>query len=311
VITENKMLQKAENAKRESKYVDFKERFDLTSSQDWCELIKDIVAMANSGGGVILIGVRNDGMPSGFDVSPVLSLDPAQLTDKIAKYTGEQFSNFEIKEMDRNGHRIAVLLIGGISIPMVFIRPGTYSIEGRKQRTAFGRGTIYFRHGAKSEPGNSNDLRRVIERELERIRKSWLGNIRKVVNAPLGYSVRVLPPEVRVSTRPEATPIRIVEREEAPAYRLETPDSTHPHRQKEVIKRVNERLKGKKTINTFDILCVRRVHKIDETKPQFCYKPKFSSPQYSDDFIDWLVKCYEEDPLFFENTREKYRSLKK
>jgi len=311
MMIKNEMLERARNAKRESKYVDFKERFDVSSPRDWCEIVKDIVAMANSAGGVILIGVRNDGTPSGLDVTHFLNLDPAQLTDKIAKYTGEQFSNFEITEIDRDESRVALLLIYGVSIPMVFIKPGTYSIGGGRQQTAFGKGTIYFRHGAKSEPGNSNDLRKVIEREVERIRKSWLGNIRKVVEAPPGYSVEILPPEVRVSTQPTATPIRIVDEPGAPPYRLETPDHTHPHRQKEVIELVNQQLGGEKIINSYDVLSVRRVYEIDETKPQYCYNPKFGSPQYRDDFINWLIQCYEKDPLFFVKAREQYRRLKK
>jgi hypothetical protein len=305
------MLDKAKSAKREANYVEFKEGFDVNSPRDWCETIKDIVAMANSGGGIILFGVRNDGTPSDFNVSLVPNLDPAQLTDRIAKYTGEQFSNFGITEIERNGHRVTLLLIYEVSIPMVFIKPGTYSVGGGKQEMAFGRGTVYFQHGAKSEPGNSNDIRKVIEREVERIRKSWLGNIRKVVKAPLGHTVQVLPPEVRVSIHPAATPIRIVDEPAAPAYRLETPDITHPHRQKEVIELINQRLGGGKIINSYDVLSVRRVYEIDGTKPQYCYNPKFGSPQYSDDFINWLIQRYEEDSLFFEKAREEYRRLKK
>jgi len=84
MMSKDKMLEKAKLAKRESKYVDFKERFDVNSSKDWCEIIKDIVAMANSRGGCILIGVKNDGTSSEFDVTNILNLDPAQVTDKIA-----------------------------------------------------------------------------------------------------------------------------------------------------------------------------------------------------------------------------------
>lgn len=305
------MLEKAKSAKRESKYVEFKEGFDVNSPRDRCETIKDIVAMSNSGGGIILFGVRNDGTPSDFNASLVPNLDPAQLTDRIAKYTGEQFSNFEITEIERNGHRVTLLLIYEVSIPMVFIKPGTYDVGEGKQKSAFGIGTIYFRHGAKSEPGNSNDLRIVINREVERIRQSWLGNIRKVVEAPPGYHVQVVPTEVRVSTYPTATPIRIVDEASAPAYRLETPDSTYPYRQKEVIQVVNQGLGGKKIINQYDVLSVRRVFRIDETKPQYCYNPKYGSPQYSEYFVNWMVRCYEEDPFFFEKAREEYRRLTK
>jgi len=45
------LIQKALTAKRESKSVEFKETFDPTSPGDWCEVVKDIVAIANSGGG--------------------------------------------------------------------------------------------------------------------------------------------------------------------------------------------------------------------------------------------------------------------
>jgi len=48
-------------AKRESKRIDFKERFDTQAAGEWCEIIKDIVAMANSGGGAILFGTDNIG----------------------------------------------------------------------------------------------------------------------------------------------------------------------------------------------------------------------------------------------------------
>jgi len=43
--------------------LDFKEQFDPMSRQDWCELIKDIAAIANSGGGAIIVGVKTTAPP--------------------------------------------------------------------------------------------------------------------------------------------------------------------------------------------------------------------------------------------------------
>ena len=102
-------IEKVKKAKRESKYIEFKEKFDINSSQDWCEIIKDIVAIANSGGGAIIF-VNNHGKASEYDVSSILDLDPAKITDKIAKYTNQQFSEFEIEEFKRDGKKIAVLI---------------------------------------------------------------------------------------------------------------------------------------------------------------------------------------------------------
>ncbi|MBN3032557.1 MAG: ATP-binding protein [Candidatus Saganbacteria bacterium] len=207
------------SAKKESKYLDFKEKFDPAQPREWCEIIKDIVAIANSSGGAIVIGVKNDGNPSKADVSQFLRLDPAEVIDKIAKYTGEQFDKFKINEAEKNGDLLAILLIEGSEYPMTFIKPGTYDIGDGKQDRAFSQGTTYFRHGAKSEPANSKDLREFVDYKIEVIRKSWLGGIRKVVKAPPTYKTVVLPPEIKESTAGTAMPIRVVDDPDAPAYK--------------------------------------------------------------------------------------------
>src|SRR5437667_11676782 len=101
----NRLLEKARDSKRESKTIEFKERFDIKSPGEWVEIVKDIVALANSGGGAILFGVKNNGSASDFDAASVLGLDPAIITDKIAKYTGEQYSDFSMDELLRKGQK--------------------------------------------------------------------------------------------------------------------------------------------------------------------------------------------------------------
>lgn len=76
---------KAIKAKKESKYIEFKECFDPESAREWCELIKDIVAIGNSGGGVILFGVDDSGRPNAIDRSALVNLDPADIANKISK----------------------------------------------------------------------------------------------------------------------------------------------------------------------------------------------------------------------------------
>ena len=300
-------IAKALASQRESKHVEFKEKFDHTDAQDLCEVIKDIVAMANSGGGHILFGVKNDGSASGWDCTLLRGLDPAQLTDKIASYVGEQFSEYDVAETDRRGNRIAIMEVRPVHIPLIFVRPGTYDVGQGKQKTAFAKGTIYFRHGAKSEPGTSQDIRQSVQREIEAIRRSWLGNIRKVVDAPHGHKVMLLPPEVVESDGALATPIRLVDDPNAPAYRKLDPNKTHPFRQKEVMEEINKVLAGAHKVSSYDVRCVRKVHQIDESKPQFFYRPTFASPQYSRAFIDWMVSQYRKNPAFFDETRRAAR----
>lgn len=300
------LLAKAVAAKRESRQIEFKDSFDVASDQAWCEIIKDLVAIANSGGGMILFGVNSRGEPTGSDLSPLRAVDPATITDRIHRYAQTHVTDFEICEAEKAGHKLLGWFIKPSAIPTVFAKPGTFAIDGGKQRTAFGQGTVYFRHGAKSEPGTTEDIATAFERKLEFIRREWLAGVRKVVHAPAGSQVSLLPPDVRQSDSPEAAPIRITDDPAAPAYRVVDPDSTHPCRQKELIAEVRKQLPAGPEFNSFDVVSIRQVHGIDD-KREFSYKPKFGSRQYSESFVTWLVSQARADPEFFKKARAKHR----
>ncbi len=216
--------------KQESSNLDFKESFDTNGGRDWCELIKDIAAMANSGGGAILIGVKDDGEPSNHDVGEILKLDQANIVNKISSYTDEQFSSIETHELTRAGSRIAVFIISGSEYPIVFKKPGTYDIGGGKQQTAFSVGSIYFRHGTKSENCRASDIRDFVERKIASIKGSWLDGIRRVVEAPEGSQVIVHtvhdPADLRFTDDPDALPTRLEEKELVQLYPLDYPQLT-------------------------------------------------------------------------------------
>jgi hypothetical protein len=301
------MNDRALSAKRESKSVDFKRSFDPDIAADWCELVKDLASMANSGGGTILVGVDNDGScPGDPTVARTLALDPAVLTDKVAKYTGVQFDGFEIDQGVRNSQSVAVISVEAVPMPLIFEKPGTYAVAENKQKTAFGVGTLYVRHGAKSEPATSGDIARLLERCIQRVRKEWLAGVRKIVNAPSGSPVSVLPAGVKQSDSPDAVPIRITDDPAAPEYRLVDPDVTHPWRQKELLAEVNKSLPTEHKINQFDIRSVRHLHSID-ADTRYIHKSRFAAPQYSPSFASWLLESFERDNGFFQKSREEYK----
>ncbi len=300
------MIERALQALRESKTVDFKRSFDPENAGEWCELVKDVVSMANSGGGFIVVGVEDDGSlgPAGA-AGPLLALDPARITDKVARYTGVQFDDFGIAEGVRNGGAVGVLAVGAASRPLVFDKPGTYPVPDGKQKSAFSVGALYVRHGAKSEPATSSDVARIVERAVQAIRKEWMAGLRRVVNAPAGSKLTILPKEVRQSQDPSAAPIRITNDPAAPEYRLVDPDATHPWRQKELIAEITAALPEEVRINQFDIQAIRHVFSID-SEARFFYKGKFGSAQYSPEFRDWILSEFRADNEFFANTREEF-----
>lgn len=304
--TESALFRRALQARRESTQIEFKKLLDPGSDGDVLEFLKDLVAMANSGGGAVVIGVTNVGEPSGEPVKALLELDSAKLTDRLFKYTGEHFADYRVQAGTKGTNEVAVIEISAAVTPLVFTKPGTYAVGSTQQKTAFSQGTVYWRHGAKSEPAVGADLARFIDRSIEHHRKSWLHHIRRVMQAPLGSQLAIVegtaPDEQGRPTR-----LRITDDPDAPVFGRLSPDDTHPHRQKELIREVNARLPVDRAINSYDIHCARVLHKIDEkSMPRFAHKPRFGSMQYSDEFVDWLCQQYEKDGGFFTNARRMY-----
>lgn len=304
---DNATLSRIQSAEDETFDLDFKATFDPSSNGDWCELVKDVVAMANSGGGCIAFGVNDDGTPSGTEVSQIRAIDPAVVVDKIQKYTDQHFAGFAFSSTTRNGYDAVVLKIKAVSMPIVFASTGNYE-SGGKQKNAFQKGTVYFRHGAKSEPGTTDDLRGALEREMDRVRSSWLDGINKVVTAPVGATISVLTDEVKLTGADDATGIRLVDDDNAPAFKAMRTDLLYPHRQKELLGKVNAALTDTK-ISGHDITCVRKAHGIDGNR-NFFYKPQYSSPQYSDAFAEWLVRQHSGDSGFLRKRARLPRNSK-
>lgn len=300
------LVNRALNAKRESKYIEFKEAFNPHSRGEWCELLKDIVAMINSGGGAIVFGVTNKGDPCGFDVSCILEIDNAVLTDKINKYTGQNYSDIEIVEREKNSNVLAIFLITKSAYPLVFIKPGTYDIGDNKQKTAFSQGTVYFKHGAKSEPATADDLREFVDRQMESIRKQWLDGVQKVVKSKQGSIIQIVSSEVQTTEDSNVPTFRIVDDPNAPAMRNINTNSTHIYRQLDVINYVKSNVHEDIVINSYDMQAIRIVYNIDDNI-EFCYRPNFGAPQFSHAFMEWLVKKYNENTDFFNETRKSYQ----
>jgi hypothetical protein len=293
-----RLLKRAATAKRSSKRVTLKEDFDSGSPGDWLELVRDVAAIANSGGGVVV-------------VHSAIPLEEELLHEQLARYVEPDFEAFELHDVTRGGRaETAVVVDGVMGAPLVFSAQGRYRDPQGREHVVFAEGGLYFRHGGRSEPPSGDDVRDFIRRQLDATRQQWLANIRQVMHAPDRAEVAI----VETAERDEEgrpTLIRLTTDPHAPLYGQVDPDLSHPYRQKEVIAEVNQRLDGR-SVNAFDILSVRRVYAISEaTRPEFVHVPKFGSPQYSDAFVDWLADQDARDPRFFENAKAGYLATRK
>jgi hypothetical protein len=292
-------------AQAESDAIDFKSDFDPGAQRDRVELLKDIVAIGNHGGGAILIGVQDDGSTTAASDAACQRLDPAELGDQIRRHTGRHEPRCIVHVLERDGRPVVLIQVFPTSTPIVFAMNGTYE-QGGKQKNAFVEGKVYFRHNTKSEPGSTEDLERAIAREVARHREEWLGNIRRVVEAPLGARVSVIGPQ-ETGADGNVMGVRLVNEPDAPEVPHWNPDETHPYRQKELVAEINRLLAEQGHVTSHDVLCVRRVHATDDN-PNYSYKGKFGSRQYSPALVEWLTEEFRKDREFFSKTRSQYRA---
>jgi hypothetical protein len=298
-------LAKCLTAKRESKSVEFKEQFLPTDPRQSLEVLKDIVAIANAGGGTLAVGIDNSGVATGTDVKAALNYDHAKYCDLIRKYTLQNFCEFEVIEVEKDGRSIAVFLINPPDFPLVFERPGTYPIENNsKQITVFGQGTVYFRHGAKTETGTSDDLRKFMQHRMKEMQDQLVKGLRKVSESSRGSEIRVVPAGSLDHAPPAALSLRLTTDKNAQGVIAVDRDKLCPHRQKEVMKSLKERLPDGPLPSTHDLQAINRVYNIS-SKEQFAWKPEHSSRQYSDAYIDWVVEKIKADHDFLPHARRK------
>ncbi len=298
----NERLVRAIGETSESAGLDFKLSFNPDDPRERCEVLKDIVAMANTGGGVIIFGVDDTGQVQEGDLDPIRLLDAAKVSDWIYKYTLTHFGGVRIVSCEKDGKNIVALSIEAAVVPLVFVNPGTYSPDGKNQKSVFGRGTVYFRHGAKSETATTDDLRRAMEHFRDTAIESLKDGLRRIMEAPVGSKI-VVSDEIDVNN------IHLVDDEFTQPVRLLAPDATHPYRQKDVVAKVREQLGEGVVFNSHDVKCIRRVYSIDDN-PNYYYRSKLDiCAQYSRSFVDFIIASCQMNPNFLDDTRVQYSVL--
>lgn len=293
------LLTEALTATSETSTVDFKLAFDPKDPRDRVEIVKDIVAMANSGGGILLFGLDDNGQPDPANSAALPRLDPADITNWIEKYTLMQFGMLELRDCEKHENHVLALIVGAVETPLIFAKPGTYNIGKGKQKTAFAQGTVYFRHGAKSAPGTTEDLRIAIEQAKQSAVEFLKAGMRQVIEAPSNARI--------VVEGPGTHKVRVVEDSEAEPVRTLRPDETHPYRHEMLVEEVKKRIPPTVRFNGHDVVCIRWSYNVTENAEYYYKSDLHGSPQYSDAFIDFIVEHIMSDPTFLRDARTNYR----
>lgn len=161
---------------RESAKLDFKRGYDPSSTAEKVEIVKDLVAMANTAGGYIVVGVADDGTLIGLSHADSQVIDEATVRAQVAGYTAASIPLFVDNKVEDDGKRyvvITVLPVAGTIAVMETVgnRPG--------KGAAFRAGDVLVRHGSASEVWNQADVDFLLRRALEHRKELWLGELRR------------------------------------------------------------------------------------------------------------------------------------
>lgn len=162
----------------EEERLDYKEDLDFstkaTSNKSKIDIVCDIVSMANTDGGYIILGVKQDAgnfKTCGVCEEVLAFCTPENLSNQLMNFVDAPPKTI-VRSHEINGSCIVCIYIAKSKISLPFKQDGQYHEDGKNNRYKFYKGDIYVRHSAKSEKASYNDIIKHFEaiRKDERIK---------------------------------------------------------------------------------------------------------------------------------------------
>ncbi len=133
------------------------------SSSEKSQLAKAIIAMANSDGGYILLGINDAKVVKGIRN---VDLDPAKINDLASSFAKPEIKNLTTVVYEKDALKVGIIFVPpSDNVPHITI----------KESDKLNKNVIYVRHSGQSEPANHEDmekliLKAVIKRQKELMR---------------------------------------------------------------------------------------------------------------------------------------------
>lgn len=171
----------------------FKKSVDFGDDESRLKLIREIVALANSGGGRILIGVGSDGSEPGLSPDLAAKLDHAAIDEAVDGFIAPDRLPIRVSTRATNhGNRVAEIDVPPASAPpLVLGKPGEVERNGEK-RAVFVEHTVPVRRGSRIRSAGRNDYRRWTAEAVAESRSRILNQLAMVVEAPANSRVRII-----------------------------------------------------------------------------------------------------------------------
>lgn len=153
---------------REEESLDYKETLDLSSGKRAkVDIVCDIASMANTRGGYIIVGVKEDEGKTftveGASEACIGALDQANIQNWLQTYIDATLHVVARTALVSDGKQVVAICVSPARVPVPFRRNGQYDGPGRRSVTKFSAGELFVRHGSKSERAAYEDWIRLTE----------------------------------------------------------------------------------------------------------------------------------------------------
>lgn len=170
--------------------VEFKAQLDLTKTADKVKLVSEVVAMANTNGGLIRIGVTDDGTERGLSPDLARLFEPARVADLVGSFTSPDHIEITVTTTSVPSGQIVDLVIERFADPpVVMCKDGTFS-NGKKSGTEFRAGDVLVRKGTRALRAGRGDYQLWTRRACDDARRTLLDRVAFVAQLPEGAELR-------------------------------------------------------------------------------------------------------------------------
>jgi len=157
--------------------LDYKDSIDLKEKRDLMELAKDVAAMRVRGG-YLLIGVNDQGSPTGnMDSVNHKQFDEANLVPKLLRYIAHPLE-LHTSTIDWKEHSIVIVCVPASSRGCAFFCADGKYTEGGHEKVVFRAGDVFWRDGTRSVRLSQEGLEEVIARRADQriddLREEWV-----------------------------------------------------------------------------------------------------------------------------------------
>jgi predicted HTH transcriptional regulator len=154
----------------ESAKLDYKSEYDPSNTDHKVRLVKHILAMANTAGGYIVIGVEDDGTRRGLASTAAERIDEAIIRSQVAGYTSTQIPIFSANSVDHDGQTFAIVTVLPLAMTVAVANAEGNSPGGN----LFRKGDVLVRHGSASERWSQADADFMLQRIANARKEEWL-----------------------------------------------------------------------------------------------------------------------------------------